>query len=187
MVILARREEKAASPYLARRPGSGLPPQAAALRTRGQGVRAVPGPGAEKSWAAAGLPPSAGARVPAAPVQSAARSSLSAPGGGALEIRFALPTRPLSGAKARGWVLDLDLQVRTVSGSLMETYFKSCWDQKMYSWEAAGKIKATQRLKGQALSEAEWGGWGGGGIGGLGALPPWACEQGPWGHLGEPP
>lgn len=59
------------------------------------------------------------------------------PAGGALEIRFALPTRPLSGAKARGWVLDLDLQVRTVSGNLIETDFRSCWDQKLYSWEEA--------------------------------------------------
>lgn len=35
------------------------------------------------------------------------------PGGGARAIRSAPPTRPLSGAKARGWALDLQLQMRT--------------------------------------------------------------------------
>lgn len=165
MVILARREEKAVSPYLARRPGSGGRRQ---LRSA-PGVQGVPGGDQPQHGEKLGCSGFAALCPEPASRQRQCRAprlgnSLSAPGGGALEIRFALPTRPLSGAKARGWVLDLDLQVRTVSGRLMETYFKSCWGQKMYSWEEAGKIKATQRLKGQALSEAE-GAWRGGGAG----------------------
>lgn len=91
---------------------------------QGYGVsRAVTSGTPERSWAAAGLLPSARSPRPGSgPAErGGSRARSRPPGGGAREIRFALPTRPLSGAKARGWVLDLALEAPTASGTLMDT------------------------------------------------------------------